>query len=104
MSKFYAQSGSRSIVITAENAREAATQLVDHVLGDHVWIYGDDSLSQSDRRAHLAMETLLTLDHQVSVSLRGAGRDDAGNFDIAELVNDWHRLMTSVSRMYGQSV
>ncbi len=104
MSKFYAQSGSRSIVITAENACEAAHKLVDHVMGDHVWIYGDASICEEDRRAHLAMEALLTMDSEVRVSIRGQGRSEAGLFDIAELINDWHRLMTGISKMFGQAI
>lgn len=100
MTKYYAAAGQRSIVVTAENAVDAADKFIDHVLGDHVWIYGDESICQSDRRAHLAMETWLTLDSQVVISQRGAGRDDAGTFDTAELVETWHQLMTGVARMF----
>ncbi|WP_146535848.1 hypothetical protein [Rubripirellula reticaptiva] len=104
MSKFYAQSGTRSIVIAAENAFEAATKLVDHVMGDHIWIYSDMELCENDRRAHLTMEALLTMDSQIKISTRGEGRSDAGSFDVAELINDWHRLMTGLSVMFGQAV
>lgn len=100
MPKFYAAAGNRSIVIVAENAADAADKFIDHVLGDHVWIYGDETLCEADRRAHLAMETWLTLDIQVMVSQRGTGRNDAGTFDSAELVDAWHKLMTGISRMF----
>ncbi|TWU56622.1 hypothetical protein Poly51_25380 [Rubripirellula tenax] len=104
MPKFYAQSGSRSIIISAENAFEAATKLVDHVMDVHVWIYGEPTLSEDDRRAHLAIESLLTMDTEINVSIRGEGRSDAGTFQVADLVHDWHRLMTATAIMFGQMV
>ncbi len=102
MSKFYAQSGSRSIIIIADDAVDAASKLVDQVLGDHVWIYGDETLSEGDRRAHIAVQSLLSLGSEINVSVRGESRSDAGVFSVAEIVNDWHRMMTGLSRIFGE--
>lgn len=101
MTKFYASSANRSLVISAQDAHEAATKLIDEVMGDHIWIYGDESLSQTDRRSHLAIEAILNLDVDVSVSERGAGRNEAGSFPVADLVVHWHELMTALAIMMG---
>jgi hypothetical protein len=104
MSKFYAAAGNRSLVIAAENAAEAATKFIDHVLGDHVWIYDEPTMTEADRRAHLAIEAWLKMDAVVVISELGAGRDDAGRFDTAELVDAWHRLMVATAKMFSQTV
>ncbi len=100
MSKFYATCGSHSLVITAPNAQHAAMRLMDEVLGAHIWIYEDSSLSEQQRRDHLVLEALLHLAPEVAVSEIGIQRNEAGEFGVPELLEDWHRLMTAVSRLF----
>ncbi len=100
MSKFYVTCGSHTIIVTAANAEQAATRLIDEVLAAHIWIYDDAGLSDQDRRDHLVLEALLHLGTQVKVSQRGLDRDDAGTFDVPELLEQWHRLMSGVSRLF----
>jgi hypothetical protein len=100
MSKFYVACGSFSLIITAETAEQAAMRLIDEVMAAHVWIYDDAELSEQDRRDHLILEALLHLGSSVAVSQRGIGRCDAGAFEVPELIEQWHRLMTGLSRLF----
>lgn len=100
MSKFYVACGSYSLIITAETAEHAAMRLIDEVMAAHVWIYDDAGLTEQDRRDHLILEALLHLGSSVAVSQRGIGRCDAGSFEVPELLEQWHRLMTGLSRLF----
>ncbi len=97
MAKFYATCGSQTLTISAPTAQFAAMRLIDEAMAAHVWIYEDSSLSEQVRRDHLVLEALLHLDATVSVSQRGLGRDDAGEFGVPELLDEWHRLMMGLS-------
>jgi hypothetical protein len=100
MSKYYVACGSFSLVITADSAHHAAMRLIDEVMAAHVWIYDDAGLSEQDRRDHLILEALLHLGTSVAVSQRGIGRCDAGNFEVPKLLEQWHRLMTGLNRLF----
>lgn len=100
MSKYYATCGSQTLVISAPNAAFAAMRLIDEAMSAHIWIYDDSELNEQERRDHLVFEALLHLGSSVTVSERGFSRDDAGTFEVPELLDDWHRLMTGLSRMF----
>jgi hypothetical protein len=100
MSKFYVVCGSQSLIITAPTAEHAAMRLMDEVMAAHVWIYDDAELSELDRRDHLVLEALLHLGSCVHVSERGLGHSDVGKFGVPELIEQWHRLMTGISRLF----
>jgi len=100
MAKYYVTCGSAQWVVDAESARQAAMRLMDELLGDHIWIYDDAELSEQDRRDHLVIETLLHIGTEMIVSERGADRSEAGTFGVPELLDDWDRLMTAVSRLF----
>ncbi len=99
MAKFYASCGVHHLVIDAASAEQAAMRLFDEMMSAHAWIYDDPSLSERQRREHLVLEALLHLDSSVTVSQRGLGREDMGRWGVPELLDQWHRLMTGVSRM-----
>lgn len=100
MSKFYATCGSQSLIIAAPTAEHAAMRLIDEVMGAHVWIYDDADLSEQDRRDHLILEALLHLGTSVMISERGFNRCEAGEFEVPTLLEQWHRLMTGISRLF----
>ena len=75
-------------------------RLIDEVLGAHIWIYEDATLTEQQRRDHLVLEALLHLAPAVRVSERGLDRAEAGEFGVPEMLEDWHRLMTAVSRLF----
>ncbi len=100
MSKYYVECGSQSLVTTASCAQHAAMRLIDEAFGTHVWIYEDEQLTEQERRDHLVLEALLHLGTSVSVSERGHGRTDAGTFEVPELIDQWHKLMTGLSKMF----
>lgn len=99
MAKFYATCGSQTLTISAPTAQFAAMRLIDEAMAAHVWIYDDNDLSEQVRRDHLVLEALLHLDATVRVSQRGLGRDDAGEFGVPEILDEWHRLMMGLSQM-----
>ncbi|QDV22317.1 hypothetical protein [Aureliella helgolandensis] len=103
MSKFYATCGSHTLTISAPSARHAAMRLIDEVMAAHIWIYDDADLSEQDRRDHVVLEALLHLSTVVSVSEIGAGRREAGAFEVPQMIDEWHRLMTGISRMLTSS-
>lgn len=100
MAKFYVSCGSVQWIVAAESARQAAMRLLDELLGEHVWIYDDAGLSQQDRRDHLVLEALLHLGSEMRVSERGSERCEAGVFGVPELLEEWDRMMTAVSRLF----
>lgn len=99
MAKFYATCGSQSLTLNAPTAQFAAMRLIDEAMSAHVWIYEDATISESDRRDHLVLEALLHLSPTVQVSQRGLERNEAGEFGVPELLDQWHRLMTGLSAM-----
>ncbi len=99
MAKYYASCGSQTLTITADSAQFAAMRLIDEAMAAHTWIYDDAGLSEQDRRDHLVLEALLHLTPAVCVSERGLGRDDAGEFGVPELIEQWHRLMEGLRVM-----
>lgn len=100
MPKFYVTCGSVEWIVQAESPRQAAMRLMDEMLGAHAWIYDDAELTEQDRRDHLVIETLLHLGTEVRVSQRGAQRCESGVFGVPELLDEWDRLMTAVSRLF----
>jgi hypothetical protein len=99
MSKFYVVCGSQNLVVTAPSAKHAALRLMDEALAAHLWIYEDAGLAEQDRHDHLVLEALLHLGSSVLVSERGLGNCEAGNFGVPELLSEWHKLMTGISRL-----
>ncbi|QDS87488.1 hypothetical protein EC9_16670 [Rosistilla ulvae] len=100
MAKFYVSCGSQTLIISAPTAEFAAMRLMDEAMAAHAWIYDDADLSEQDRRDHLSLEALLHLSSTVRVSECGLGRSDAGQFEVPMLLDQWHRLMTGVSRLF----
>ncbi len=99
MSKFYVVCGSLNLVVTAPSAKHAALRLMDEALAAHLWIYEDAGLAEQERHDHLVLEALLHLGSTVMVSERGLGNSEAGNFGVPELLSEWHKLMTGISRL-----
>lgn len=100
MAKFYVTCGSRQLVLDADSPRAAALAMIDRRLGEHLWIYDDAGLSEQDRRDHLVIESLLHLPTEVIVSERGPGSGEAGSFGVPDLIDEWDRLMTAVTRLF----
>ena len=102
MPKFYVTCGSHQLITEAPTAKCAATKLVDQLLAPHVWIYDDRDLSEQDRRDHLVLEALLHMGSSLAVSERGIGKSDAGEYEVPEMIDEWHKLMTGISRLFVQ--
>lgn len=99
MPKFYVTCASQTLLIEAATARQAAMRLMDEIMGVHIWIYDDNGLTETQRRDHLVLEALLHLSSTVSVSEQGFQKNEAGLFGVPELLDEWHRLMTSIARV-----
>jgi hypothetical protein len=68
MPKFYVTSGQFREIITAEDGEGAALAALDRFLQPHAWVMDATELSDSDRRAHFAVETLTHMDAELRVS------------------------------------
>jgi len=99
MSKYYVTCGAKCLIVNAESAETAAMRLIDLAMAEHTWIYNDAGLREQDRRDHIALEALLNLGTRVLVSERGTGRNDALEVGAPEQVEQWHQLMTALSRL-----
>ncbi len=102
MSKFYVTCGEKSLVVIADSAETAAMRLMDASLAEHTWIYSDSELREQDRRDHIALEALLNLGTTVMVSERGLGRGEVLEVGVPELLEQWHQLMTALSRLFAK--
>lgn len=100
MPKFYVACGSQTLVINAPSPELAAMRLIDEALAAHLWIYEDTKLTGQQRRDHIVLEALLHLGATISVSERGINASEAGQFELPGLLEQWHRLMTSLSRLF----
>ena len=100
MPKFYASCGSNAVIVDALTADQAAMRLIDEAMAPHAWIYEDPDLSPRECRDHLVLEALMHLGSTVAVSEQGFGRAEVGSFEVPELLNDWHKLMTAIRGLF----
>ncbi len=124
MAKYYVSCGEIRQVLNAQDAESAALEALSQFLEPHDWIFDCPSLSDADRRAHLAFEVLTCLDTQVVVSQRGyrskasaprlvmplvgGGKSASGASDsvtpdpvlvsVADLLDTYFRLQKAISR------
>jgi len=99
MPKFYVESGSVKMVIASEDAQRAVLWMVHRVMESLGPIYNDDALTEDQRLDSVIIESLLDLDHEISVSEQGFGRDDMERCDTFDIIMYWHQLMTALSRL-----
>ena len=100
MSKYYVQCGPIEVVLAADSVEQAAMAALDRTLQTHLWIYDDPGLTDSDRRGHLMLEALFHLDPMIRVSEQGFNRADAMEVGTPDTVDQWHRLMTGINRLF----
>ncbi len=102
LTKFYVTCGPKRFVVAAPSPRQAAVRLVDSVMSAHAWVYYDPGLSQTHRRDHVVLEALLRMDSEILVSERGHGRGESGKFEVPQLLDEWHQLMSAVARLFAE--
>ncbi len=100
MPKFYVQCGPIQTILLADSADHAALCGLDSTLQNHLWIYDDPGLDEQAQQDHLMLEALLHLGPTVRVSERGFNRCDAHLIGTPETVDQWHRLMVGMKRLF----
>lgn len=100
MAKYYVSCGPMQEVCDAATAEQAALMALDGFFDAHRWVYDDAGLTDRCRRDHLALEALLHLEPEIRVSQRGFGRGDAAQLGTPEVLDQWHRLMSSIARLW----
>ncbi|MEM9586112.1 MAG: hypothetical protein AAGA03_02430 [Planctomycetota bacterium] len=100
MAKYYVQCGPIRTILSAETPHCAAMAAIDRSLQAHLWIYDDDDLSEVDCRNHLMLEALMHLEPVLRISEQGFDRDDAVMIGTPETIDQWHRLMVGMSRLF----
>jgi len=99
MAKYYVESGSVKMVIASEDAQRSVLWMVHRVMESLGPIYNDDSFTEDQRLDSVIIESLLDLDHEISVSEQGFGRDDMEKYETFDIIMYWHQLMTALSRL-----
>lgn len=99
MSKFYVYSGSMARLVQADDARSAALWAL------HCHIERTVPVEDLDWTAAAACEhegldrALESLETEIQVSQRGFTADDAHCYCTADLLIEWHQLMTALARL-----
>ena len=104
MAKFYVTSGQIRECLSADDAEGAALEALDRFLQPSAWVFEDERMSDADRRAHLALESLLKLAPEFRVSQRGFAEgvpgelSDAVHFPTADLCDTHFRFAVALRR------
>jgi hypothetical protein len=96
MAKYYVQSGSHKMVMNAADPQAAALWLVHCALNEVLPAYDDPSLTEDERCEIAVMQGLLKLANIVAINERGFDRADSQQFDMLEIINVWHQLMSAL--------
>jgi hypothetical protein len=99
MAKYYVESGTMRAVVAAEDEQRAALWAVHRAMQQIVPLYDDPTLSPAQKSAVAATEGLLVLDDSIHLNEVGFGRDDGIKLDTADVVAQWHQLMTALTRL-----
>ena len=99
MKKFYVTSGDCEQVIHAHDAEAAAIWSMNRFVSEFVDLESIDWFNEAEIDNFDLIEALLALGEDVRVSERGLGRCEAGHFDTADIMNQWHHLMIALRRM-----
>lgn len=103
MPKFYVQCGSIETILSSDSFESAALAALDRTLQAHLWIYDDADLDDQTRHDHLMLEALLHLEPTIRISERGWNRSDAIAIGTPETVDQWHRLMVGMNRLFASA-
>lgn len=94
MAKFYVESGSLRMVITANNSRGAALWAVHRALSGVLPFVGEDEenpTTSDSQRFKLA--------ESIRVNQRGFDRSDARSYATLDLIGEWSQLIVALSRL-----
>ncbi len=80
MSKYYLQSGTLRVVISAEDEMRAALWAVHRAMQQIVPLYEDELLSPEEKSQFAALEGLVVLGDDIFISEQGFDRADALQF------------------------
>jgi hypothetical protein len=94
MAKFYVESGSLRLVISANNSRGAALWAVHRVLSGVLPFAGDECEQTTNRDGQR-----FKLGEAVYVNQRGFDHSEGRRFETVELVTEWSQLISALSRL-----
>jgi hypothetical protein len=97
MAKYYVESGSMKLVVTAEDPRRAALWAVHRALEQVLPM--TDGEEPEPQATHAAASMVLS--GKVSYSEKGfnGNEPEAGSYNTVELVAEWSQLMVALTRM-----
>jgi hypothetical protein len=99
MPKYYLQCGSFDFLTTADDARSAALWAIHCYVSDRVALDSIDWTDSNTIDRQDLIVALLELGDEMVVSEIGCGRDDAGQLETADILNEWNQLVVAVSRL-----
>jgi hypothetical protein len=99
MAKYYIQSGTVKMVVSADDHEKAALWTVHKTMQQIVPVYDDLEMSAQEKGDVALVQGVMVLGDKVSVSEQGFDREDALKLDTFELVTHWHKLMVALARL-----
>ncbi len=99
MAKYYLQSGTLRVVVSAEDSMRAALWAVHRAMQQVVPIYDDELLTPAEKQQYSALEGLVVLGDDIRISELGFDRADAEELLTFQVVQEWHQLMVALSKL-----
>lgn len=94
MAKFYVESGSLRLVISANNSRGAALWAVHRALSGVLPFAGEECEESTNRDRQR-----FKLGEAIYVNQRGFDHSDGRRFKTVDLVMEWSQLISAISRL-----
>ncbi len=94
MAKFYVESGTLRMVITANNSRGAALWAAHRALSDVLPFVGEESENPTNDGTQR-----FKLGETIQVSQRGFDRSDCRRYTTLDLIKEWSQLIVALSRL-----
>ena len=89
MAKFYIQSGSVSLITSADQAEQAAFWAVKRTIDIYFPVDELERRLVNEDSFHCVLKSLAELDAQVAVRQIGNGRSEAGLFETESMLESW---------------
>jgi hypothetical protein len=99
MAKYYVESGTAQMVTEADDPRGAALWTLHRCLEQIMPVCPDDPLTAEKKAERIGQRGCWVLGESIRVSEQGFGRDDAGQYETAEIFAEWNQLMMAVSNL-----
>ena len=99
MAKYYVQSGTLKMVISADEPRKAALWAVHKAMQQILPLYDQDNLTPAEKREHALRRGHDVLGDEMQLSEVGFESAENFEFETFDVVNEWNQLMVALARI-----